>query len=82
VLTLAAGRATARRTGGAETKTSDSIELERKNKRHGASGDTGHLVACPLAGGASGWLGWVTARRREGKGDTAAAGLSERLPPT
>jgi hypothetical protein len=24
------------------------------------------LVACPLAGGASSWLGWVTARRRGG----------------
>jgi hypothetical protein len=32
--------------------------------RHGAPGGTGHLVACPLAGGASSWLGWVTARRR------------------
>jgi hypothetical protein len=31
-----ASQATARRTGGAETKTSDSIELERRNKRHGA----------------------------------------------
>jgi hypothetical protein len=41
--------------------------LERRNKRHGAPGDTGHLVACPLAGGLSSWLGWVTARRRGGK---------------
>jgi hypothetical protein len=31
-----ASQATARRTGGAETKTSDSIGLERRNKRHGA----------------------------------------------
>jgi hypothetical protein len=62
-----ASQATARRAGGAETKTSDSIELERRNKRHGASGGTGHLVACPLAGGASSWLGWVAARRRGGR---------------
>jgi hypothetical protein len=48
-----ASRATERRAGGAETKTSDSIGLERRNKRHGAPGDTGHLVACPLAGGVS-----------------------------
>jgi hypothetical protein len=64
------GQATARsigRTGGAETKTSDSIELERRNKRHGALGGTGRLVACLLAGGASSWLGWVTARRRGGR---------------
>jgi hypothetical protein len=52
-------------TGGAETKTSGSIGLERRNKRHGAPGDTGHLVACPLAGGVSSWLGWVTARRKK-----------------
>jgi hypothetical protein len=60
-------RAAERRTGGAETKTSDSIGLERRNKRHGAPGDTGHLVACLLAGGFSSWLGWVTARRRGGR---------------
>jgi hypothetical protein len=60
-------RATERHTGGAETKTSDSIGLERRHKRCGAPGDTGHLVACPLAGGASSWLGWVTARRRGGR---------------
>jgi hypothetical protein len=53
-----------RHTGGAETKTSDSIGLERRSKRHGAPGDTGHLVACPPAGGLSSWLGWVTTRRR------------------
>jgi hypothetical protein len=40
-----------------------SHELGHRNKRHGAPGGTGHLVACPLAGGASSWLGWVTARR-------------------
>ena len=62
-----ASRATARHTGGAGTKTSDSIELERRNKRHGAPGGTGHLVACPLAGGASSWLGWVTTRHRGGR---------------
>jgi hypothetical protein len=48
-------------------QSSDSIELERRNKRHGAPGGTGYLVACPLAGGASSWLGWVTARRRRGR---------------
>jgi hypothetical protein len=42
-------------------RTSDSIGPERRHKRRGAPGDTGHLVACPLAGGASSWLGWVTA---------------------
>jgi hypothetical protein len=47
-----------------KVKTSDSIGLERRNKRHGAPGGTGRLVACSLAGGASNWLGWVTARRR------------------
>jgi hypothetical protein len=52
-------------------KTSDSIELERRNKRHGAPGGTGHLVACPLAGGASSWLGWVMARRRACRGGRA-----------
>ena len=62
-----ASRVTERHTGGAETKTSDSIGLERRNKRHGAPGDTGHLVACPLAGGASSWLGWVTTRPRGGR---------------
>ena len=62
-----ASRATERHTGDAETKTSDSIGLERRSKRHGAPGDTGHLVACPLAGGLSSWLGWVTARRRGGR---------------
>ena len=56
-----ASRAAERHTGGAETKTSDSTGLERRHKRRGAPGDTGHLVACPLAGGASSWLGWVTA---------------------
>jgi hypothetical protein len=39
--------------GRRETKTGDSIELEHRNKRHGAPGGTGHLVACPLPGGAS-----------------------------
>jgi hypothetical protein len=68
-----ASQATARRTGGAETNTSDSIELERRNKGHGTPGGTGHLMACPLAGGASSWLGWVTARRRGGR---AWVGLS------
>jgi hypothetical protein len=34
-----ASRATERHTGDAETKTSDSIDLERRNKRHGAPGD-------------------------------------------
>jgi hypothetical protein len=44
--------------GGAETKMRGSIELGRRNKRHGgAPGGTGHLVACPLAGGASSWRG-------------------------
>jgi hypothetical protein len=42
-------------------------ELGRRNKRHGAPGGTGHLVACPLVGGASSWLGWVTARRPRGR---------------
>jgi hypothetical protein len=54
----------ARRTGGAKTKTSGSIELGRRNKRHRALGGTGYLVECPLlAGGVTSWLGWVTARR-------------------
>jgi hypothetical protein len=44
----------------------DAIGLERRSKRHGAPGDTGHLVACPLAGGLSSWLGWMTTRRRGG----------------
>jgi hypothetical protein len=44
-----ASRATARRTGGAETKMSGSIELGHRNKRHGAPGGTGRVVACPLA---------------------------------
>jgi hypothetical protein len=62
-----ASRATERHTGGAETKTSDSIGPERRHKRRGAPGDTGHLVACPLAGGASSWLGaWL--------GDGASSG--------
>jgi hypothetical protein len=46
-----ASRATARRTGGAETKMRGSIELGRRNNRHGAPGGTGHFVAYPLAGG-------------------------------
>jgi hypothetical protein len=55
-----ASRATARCTGGAETKMSGSIELGHRNKRHGALGGTGHLVACPLAGEAHSWLGsWL-----------------------
>jgi hypothetical protein len=38
-----------------------------RGTRHGAPGGTGNLVACPLAGGVSSWLGWVTARRRGGR---------------
>jgi hypothetical protein len=57
---------TARRTGGAETKMSVSIELGRRNKRHGAPGGTGHLVACPLTDGVTSWLRLVTARRPGG----------------
>jgi hypothetical protein len=81
-------RATARRTGGAETKMSDPIELGHRNKRHGAPGGTGHLVACPptlpLAGGASSWLGWVTASLTREEGDEAGRlhgiGRTERAP--
>jgi hypothetical protein len=70
---------------GAETKMSGSIKLGRRNKRHGAPGGTGYLVACPLAGAAFSWLGWVTARRRGRMSrivPTASAGPSELLPPT
>jgi hypothetical protein len=56
----------------------------QEQKRHGAPGGTGHLVACPLAGGASNWLGWVAARRRGGKAwvgpPPPRTGRTERAP--
>jgi hypothetical protein len=43
------------------------------------------LVACPLAGGASSWLGWVTVRERKDMSEaapTASTRPSGPLPPT
>jgi hypothetical protein len=65
-----------------EAKKTHSIGLEHRNKRHGAPGGTGHLVACPLAGLGDG--AWSGMSGREGMGrivPTAPAGPSEVLPP-